>query len=284
MYDPSSKFNLLGIPKLANFFNNKDYIPSEDVDSDGTTIKSSGCHSCLTWDHGQHMRNFTHGDSTLPKILLYQGSGYFNAFCTRLQQCYNDGIAFAFSSVFSMSPSHVATAAIVSDGKDSDGEDHAVQEDEVDWYTPPPPPPTLPLLPPLPLLAISPPSNTFELGMCLSFYDGAGQTATAVYEVVMPDGFTHTVRHQDGTRLNVHNAHLCLKMQANLGNIPRTPLEYCKEVGKGITKEDAENLAQTRILIPLQQELMDWHHCLYHLSFCKIFCLAEKGFSTKEPA
>ena len=43
-----------------------------------------------------------------------------------------------------------------------------------------------------------------------------------VYEGVMPDGFTHTVRCQDGTRLNVHDAHLHLKMQADLGNIPRT--------------------------------------------------------------
>jgi hypothetical protein len=78
--------------------------------------------------------------------------------------------------------------------------------------------------------------------MCLSFSDGAGQTETVVYEGVMPDGFTHTVRHQDGTRLNVNDAHLCLKMQAVLGNIPRTPLDYCKEVRKGITKEEAENL------------------------------------------
>jgi hypothetical protein len=66
-----------------------------------------------------------------------------------------------------------------------------------------------------------------------------------------------------------------------LGNIPRTPLDYCKEVGKGITKEEAGNLAQPRILIPLQQELMDWHHHLYHLSFPKIFCLAEKGYLPK---
>ncbi len=94
----------------------------------------------------------------------------------------------------------------------------------------------------------------------------------------MPDGFTHTVQQQDGTRLNVHNAHLCLKMQANLDNIPRTSLDYCKDVGKGITKEEAENLARPRILTPLQQELMDWHHRLYHLSFPKIFCLVEKGY------
>jgi hypothetical protein len=39
MYDPSSKFNLLGILKLAKFFNNKNYIPSDDVDSNGTIVK-----------------------------------------------------------------------------------------------------------------------------------------------------------------------------------------------------------------------------------------------------
>jgi hypothetical protein len=33
--------------------------------------------------------------------------------------------------------------------------------------------------------------------------------------------------------------------------------------------------------MPIQQELMDWHHCLYHLSFPKIFCLAEKGYLPK---
>jgi hypothetical protein len=74
IYDPSPKFNLLGIPMLADFFNNKDYIPGDDVDSDGTAIKSSSCCSRLTWNHGQHMRNFTHGGSTLPKILLYQAN------------------------------------------------------------------------------------------------------------------------------------------------------------------------------------------------------------------
>ena len=82
-----------------------------------------------------------HGVSMLPKILLYQGNGYFNAFFTRLQQCYNDGVAFAFSFAFSISPSHADTAALLSDSKDSNKEDHTVPEDEVDWYTPPPPPP-----------------------------------------------------------------------------------------------------------------------------------------------
>jgi hypothetical protein len=80
--DPSLQFNLLGISKLADFFQDKDYLPGDDDDSDGTTVKSSGCCSCLTWDHDKHTRNFTHGDSTLTEIMLYQGHGYFNVFGT----------------------------------------------------------------------------------------------------------------------------------------------------------------------------------------------------------
>ena len=79
--------------------------------------------------------------------------------------------------------------------------------------------------------------------MGLSIYDGTGQAETLVYNGVMPDGLTHIVQRQDGTRLNVHDAHLHLEMQADLTNIPQTPLDYCKEVRKGITKEEAEALA-----------------------------------------
>ena len=75
--------------------------------------------------------------------------------------------------------------------------------------------------------------------MSLRFSDGIGQAETVVYEGVMPDGLTHTVRRQDGTRLNVHNAHPCLKMQADLTDIPQTPLDYCKELGNGIMREEA---------------------------------------------
>jgi hypothetical protein len=29
----------------------------------------------LVWDHGKHTRNFTHGELTLPELILYQGHG-----------------------------------------------------------------------------------------------------------------------------------------------------------------------------------------------------------------
>ena len=91
----------------------------------------------------------------------------------------------------------------------------------------------------------------------------------------MSDVLTHTICRADGTRFQVHNAYLRLKLQADLSNIPKTPYDYCKEVGQGINKDEAEGLARPRILTSVQQELMDWHHMLYHLLFPKIFCLAK---------
>ena len=148
-------------------------------------------------------------------------------------------------------------------GTQNNGNESA--KEDVDWFKPPPPPTSLP--PPPSLRTIPTPITSFELGMSLSFYDGTGQVKTVVYKGVMPDGLTHTVRRKDGTRLNVHDAHLCLKMQADLTSIPRMPLDYCKEIGKGILKEEAEALACPGLLSPVQKGVMDWHHRLYHLSF-----------------
>ncbi len=81
--------------------------------------------------------------------------------------------------------------------------------------------------------------------------------------------------------MNVHDFHRQIKHQPDLSNIPSTPLGYCKEVRRGITREEAEQLAHPRILSPIQQELMDWHHCLHHLFFPKIFHLANYGLLPK---
>jgi hypothetical protein len=190
IYDPTSNFNLLRVPKLATFFNDKDFLPGNNVDSNGTTVKLSGCCSCLVWDHGKHTHHFKHGDSTLPEILLYPGHGYFSAFCLHLRRRYDNNIALAFSSSFSISPSHDETAALVSNNEDSDnknfpdslcGTQYNSQDDTQDsegdyWYSPPPPlstpPPSPPPPPPLNLPSFTAPSNLFELGMSLSFYDG----------------------------------------------------------------------------------------------------------------
>ena len=154
------------------------------------------------------MRNFTHGESTLPELVLYQGNGYYSAFCTRVQQQYNNAIAFTFSSDFSISPDSTDDPALVSDDED-DGRlpSHLVEDDAMEWYAPPPQTASTP-----PITVDDPPVKTissqlthptdgssFELGMSLSFYDGRGNSEMVVYEGVMPDGLTHTVRQKDGT-------------------------------------------------------------------------------------
>ena len=92
--------------------------------------------------------------------------------------------------------------------------------------------------------------------MSLAYYNGAGKAEVVVYERVTPDGLAHSVRRKDGSKMEVHDSFLHIKNQPDLSNIPSTPLDYCKEVGKGISREEAQALAQPRILTPIQQELM----------------------------
>ena len=63
--------------------------------------------------------------------------------------------------------------------------------------------------------------------------------------------------------------------------MPRTPLDYRNEVGSGLSLKEAQALATPKILSPLQQELMSWHHRLYHLPFATIFRLASLGILPK---
>jgi len=116
--------------------------------------------------------------------------------------------------------------------------------------------------------------------MNLLYKDGQGNNEAVVYEGDTLNG-KHIVRRKDGTKLHVHSCHLAFLNQMDMGNIPSTPLDYCKEVGQGLTKEDAQRLARPRTLSPLQQELMSWHHRLYHLPFRLIFMLAKRNILPK---
>eukprot|EP00984_Skeletonema_dohrnii_P034934 scaffold34438_cov244-Skeletonema_dohrnii-CCMP3373.AAC.1 len=81
--------------------------------------------------------------------------------------------------------------------------------------------------------------------------------------------------------MTVHDSNLQKHLQASFTNIPQTPLDFKKEVGTGITQQEAQRLARPTILSPAQQELLSWHHRLYHLNFKRIFNLARLGFLPK---
>ncbi len=102
-------------------------------------------------------------------------------------------------------------------------------------------------------------------------------TISAVYEGVNADSKTHIVRLADGTRLTVHDCFLQKHLQPSFANIPQTSLDYKNEVGTGISEEEAQRLARPTVLAPAQQELLSWHHCLYHLKFKRLFTLAGLG-------
>ena len=121
----------------------------------------------------------------------------------------------------------------------------------------------------------------FELGMNVIYTDGEGGIETVVYEGATADGSQCVMRKKDGSKIFVYSSHLRFKNQADLTSLPSTPLDYCREVGKGLSVKEAVSLAYPKVLTPLQQELLSWHFRLYHLPFWRIFQLCEAGYLPK---
>ncbi|KAL7546945.1 LOW QUALITY PROTEIN: hypothetical protein ACHAWF_014538, partial [Thalassiosira exigua] len=243
VYDPDSPHSLIGIPFLA-----KNFASDDETSDRGTWIKSGDEESQLSWDHEKYTRHFGHPASELPEMQVNEGTAYFQAFCSRMKQAMSDRVHFAFSSAFSVDP----LPALVTGTK-----------------APRPSP-----LPPAQ-------DKDFELGQSIVFNDGADKIGAVICEGASEGGMVHTVRHKDGHKSVVHDHHLTHQHQMSMTNIPATPLDYCKEVGKSLSKEEAQRLARPRTLSPIQQELMSWHHRLYHLPFHKIFQLAKIRFLPK---
>ena len=224
IYDPETPVNVLGIPVLSELFDDAADGPDTIVEDDGTTILSSGRRSNFKWEHGKNHHHFTHPDSTLLAISLYQGPGYFSAFFSRIESVYNDRVNFSFSSAFYLKPD----TPFISDDE-SDAESKA--EDNEGWFYP------KTYISDYPETTESEhPSQYFKLGMSLSHFDGRGKSEIVVYKGSYPDGLSHKVRTQDGSRLTVYDYHLCLKLQPYLSNITSTPIAFRDEINRGITK------------------------------------------------
>ena len=282
VYDPESPINILGIPFLGKHFGDH----SNDLyEMDGTSVCSGSTKSHFIWDHGKFERHFMHGSSELPELYLYVGTGYFQSFTSRLTKYFGDKVHYAFSSAFSLEPdpklgdpTNIQTML---------GPEGDIVEDEnpiSKWYCPETSDSRMSTGPSNKTDTNPKPNCSqfdFKLGMDLVYRDGKGSNLPAVYEGATADGLTHTIRLQNGSRIDVHDSNLQLIDQPDFANIPRTPLEYRNEVGQGLTLEEAQNLARPRTLSPLQQELMSWHHRLYHLPFRMIFRLSDVGILPK---
>ena len=120
-------------------------------------------------------------------------------------------------------------------------------------------------------------SVSFQLVINLMYRNIQDKNITVVYDGASGDVLLHIARFKDGEKLTVHNSNLQLLDQPDLSNMPKTPLDYRNEVGTGILLEEAQSLARPLTISHLQQELMNWHHLLYHLPYSTLFRLTSIG-------
>ena len=69
--------------------------------------------------------------------------------------------------------------------------------------------------------------------------------------------------------------------QPDFSKFPKTPLDYRNDVGTGFTLQEAQALARPCTLSTMKQELIRWHHHIYHLTFRIIFRLTSIDFLSK---
>ena len=117
--------------------------------------------------------------------------------------------------------------------------------------------------------------------MDLFYRNVAGKNISEVYEGDSANGIKHTIQLEDGARLDTNYSNLQLLDQPYFSNIPKTPRGYRNEVGSGLSLQEAQALARPRTLLPLQKDLISWHHRLYHTPFRILFRLSKIGFLPK---
>ena len=161
----------------------------------GTTVLSGATESLLVWDHGKHERHFTHGQTRIPELHLNTGFGKFASFSRRLANYYNDNVHYSFSTACSIAC-------------DEGGVSHDTMNS-----------------------AERRRNALNKLGASVLFKPGKGRPERVVYEGASADGLHHFIRHKDGRQSLTTSPHLCLINQADLSNLPKSPLDYCREVG-----------------------------------------------------
>jgi hypothetical protein len=180
----------------------------------------------------------------LPELLTNEDETYFTAFCTCISKCVDDKINYAFSSAFTTSPDCIPQPHVIPN-EDND------EIDEVQWYTPvhvgqneqsnkricfsESTKPHKPIL-------YETPGIEFKLGMNIIFKDGTGKCKHVVNKGATASGLKQVIRCIDGSQSHLDHSHLSLINQIGFENIPQTPLDYCQEVGIGISQEHAQQL------------------------------------------
>ena len=216
--------------------------------------------------------------SQLPELVLYQGTSYYKAFYTRVCKFYDSVVGHAFTTQYTMTPDKIRAA-------DDEGETGQVDVDTIPdqretWYTPPYSSTQCHEC----LDQTTGKKYPFTLGQNLLYNRMVGKelkSDSVIYEGVDASGKNHLIRFKDGDRRAVHDSTLVAELQPSFNNIPSSPMDFQREIGLGVSQQEAQELARPQQLTPIQQELLGWHHRLYHMDFKHLFRLARFGVLPK---
>ena len=80
----------------------------------------------------------------------------------------------------------------------------------------------------------------------------------------------YTIEFTTGARENVSREYLSRPENPDLASLPNT-LPKVQEAGKQLSDQDLASILHPRLLNPVDQEFIDMHHLLLHLSYSIMF-------------
>ena len=270
LYFPDSPVNIISISRLADSYD----------DDEGTFVKTTRFQSEFSWDFGKHFKTISHGESRIPEINVSTASDGWTTFYTFSNMLQR---SLYISSVFN------ATTCVPCDNSDSPTNAPAVyvSDDESVASTTSPVEVSSPshdegIDPPIDEPTIGPYASWQPGDKLTYFRDGHSDNVVVEKLIIADDNLSikYSIRLSDGRTIESTKEFLRDQDDDDIFSFPQTLEEYRSKASE-LEPADLHKIMHPVTLTPLEQEFMDSHHCLQHISYIDMFRMAEYGHLPK---
>ena len=270
LYFPDSPVNIISISRLADSYD----------DDEGTFVKTTRFQSEFSWDFGKHFKTISHGESRIPEINVSTASDGWTTFYTFSNMLQR---SLYISSVFN------ATTCVPCDNSDSPTNAPAVyvSDDESVASTTSPVEVSSPshdegIDPPIDEPIIGPYASWQPGDKLTYFRDGHSDNVVVEKLIIADDNLSikYSIRLSDGRTIESTKEFLRDQDDDDIFSFPQTLEEYQSKASE-LEPADLHKIMHPVTLTPLEQELMDSHHSLQHISYTDMFRMAEYGHLPK---
>ena len=210
-------------------------------DPEGVCISTKSKYSVFTWDGGKSIRNVTHKSSGLPELPINEGASMFSAF---------------FASYYSIFPPPMTTRECMLSSTER-FEDKSLHSNSG---------------------ATSCYKSSFRVGEKVALINPGSTEGAVVCDAEFDTNMQQHVKVKlsDGNIKSTSAERLRRVSEADIGVIPRTPDHVVQDADR-MSKDALAQFLCPAVLSKDEEEFMQWHHRLNHMSTKNMLRLAKAG-------